>query len=200
MKAKDRVPIRASVRRGAWAGSKLATRLLVLASLLVALGAVCKRHDIPGTPRAPNGPTEGEVDLPDTFTALSSDLAAARVRFEFDWGDGDTSWTDYFQYTGQASHSWANHGTYDVRVRTVNEAGDSSGWSVGHPDTIFGYPNRVVATIPVGRWPWDIAALPDGKHVYLTTTAYTDTIYEISTLDNSIEARIGLDSYPIFYA
>jgi hypothetical protein len=85
----------------------------------------------PSTPSKPSGPTVGYERTWYSYYTSTTDPDGDNVRYEFDWGDGKTTWTDWYASgaTAKASHSWAYAGTYYVKVRAQDSKGAYSGWS-----------------------------------------------------------------------
>jgi hypothetical protein len=85
----------------------------------------------PNTPSTPSGPTSGYRWKYYTFTTSTTDPNCDMVRYQFDWGDGSTTWTSYKASgaTASASNSWNNIGSYLIRVRAQDSTGVCSGWS-----------------------------------------------------------------------
>jgi hypothetical protein len=94
----------------------------------------------PDPPEAPDGPTEGVIDVEYSFSAITEDPQGDNVSYLFDWGDGtDSGWLGpYPSGTEQsASHSWDNEGDYDIKVKAKDENGAESDWSNEHTIEIF---------------------------------------------------------------
>jgi hypothetical protein len=88
----------------------------------------------PDTPNAPNGPDQGITDKDYTFTASTTDPEDDEIWYMFDWDDGTTSdWIGPYQPGAQAegTHSWAEAGDYEIRVRPKDELGLGE-WSEPH--------------------------------------------------------------------
>ena len=58
-----------------------------------------------------------------------------------------------------------------------------------------GYPNRIVATVPVGNRPCDAAALPNSEYVYVTNGG-SNNVSVIRTSDNTVAATIPVGDSP----
>ena len=165
-------------------------RIRVLAVALSAIGLTC----IGGSPETPSslmGTTKGCIDVPYSFAALANDPDGDSIRCQFDWGDGTMEWTGY-RVSGapeSTTHAWSTRGAFSVRVRAQDLSGRTSGWSATLPVAIVGFPNRVVATIPICANPCGVAALPNSRYVYVTDV-YTDSVFVIRTSDNSVAAAI----------
>ena len=92
-------------------------------------------------PNSPNlqGPSEGNVGYPYSFSATTTDPDGDDIAFKFDWGDGDISdWTAYVSSGSsvRVSHSWPTEGTYYVKVKAKDENGAQSDWSSWSKGTI----------------------------------------------------------------
>jgi len=108
-----------------------------------------------GCARKPLTPAMPWADLADdslAFFTTSTDPAGLRVSYTFDWGEGSTTTTDYFESgdTGYCIHQFSDTRVHYIRVMSRNEKGAHSGWSpllrfrLTHPpqlaDTIAGLP------------------------------------------------------------
>ncbi len=61
------------------------------------------------------------------------------------------------------------------------------------------YPNRVVASVPVGTSPNGVASLPNGSRVYVTNEASND-VSVIQTSDNTVIATVPVGAHPTLVA
>ena len=97
-----------------------------------------------GTNTAPSqaviesGPSSGSVGVSYTYQAKASDPDGDKVKYLFDWGDGQTSSTALVSSNTSASlsHSWQNSGTYVVKIRAEDEHGLQGPWSASLSVTI----------------------------------------------------------------
>jgi len=85
----------------------------------------------PNTPSAPSGPTSGTYGVPYSYSTSATDSDGDQVKYTFDWGDSQTSETNFVGSgsTAIASHSWSTAGTYAVKAKATDSNGGSSGWS-----------------------------------------------------------------------
>jgi len=105
-----------------------------LPSLLVALAALlvgaCGKA--PLVPDAPKGPTTMLPDSTMACTTSTTDPSGAQVSYQFDWGDNSKSqWSSPFLDGGVSyadTHSYANLGSYQIKVRAKNSK-RASRWS-----------------------------------------------------------------------
>jgi hypothetical protein len=53
------------------------------------------------------------------------------IKYCFDWGDGNSDWSDYINSGEEVSmdYSWSEKGTYEVKVKLKDEHGLESDWS-----------------------------------------------------------------------
>jgi len=88
-------------------------------------------NDPPYVPSTPVGSTSGYRKTMYTFSSCGSDPENDQIRLEFDWGDGTANWTGYVDSgnTGELQHSWAELGTYAIKVRSEDSYGNQSDWS-----------------------------------------------------------------------
>jgi len=66
-----------------------------------------------------------------SYSTSTTDPNGDFLRYEFSWGDGTTTLTDWYTSgaTASASHTWSSSGTYYVKVRTQDSTGTWSEWS-----------------------------------------------------------------------
>ena len=78
-----------------------------------------------------NGPTSGKSGEEYTYTAVSTDPDGDMIRYKWDWGDGNISYTHHMNSgtTYSASHTWENKGTYEVKVQVADIKWVDSEWS-----------------------------------------------------------------------
>ena len=98
----------------------------------------------PVTPASPLGPEQGILDSMLVFTAGAQHVRGESVSAQFDWGDALGSWTGFVPAgaTIADSHRYQQTGTFPVRVRARDRAGNTSPWSVAAP--------VVVGLVPLG--------------------------------------------------
>lgn len=85
----------------------------------------------PVTPTSPLGPEHAVVDSMLTFTAGAQHVRDESVAVQFDWGDTLGSWTGFAPAgaTIADSHRYRQVGTFPVRARARDRAGNTSPWS-----------------------------------------------------------------------
>lgn len=86
----------------------------------------------PNQPDMPSGPNKGTMNMGYTFSTRAIDPDGDQVYYKWDWGDGQSSdWLGPYNsgLTTQASHTWTQLGTYEIKAKAkdVNEA--TSEWS-----------------------------------------------------------------------
>jgi hypothetical protein len=104
--------------------------LLTVAALLTT-GNTCDRFP-PMTPAKPGGPTIVVIGDTAAYTTVTTDPSRRKIRYEFDWGDGATDTTSYFESgdTATSSHTWRSFGRFPVKVWAENERGQGGDfWS-----------------------------------------------------------------------
>lgn len=55
------------------------------------------------------------------------------MKYQFDWGDGASDWTEDYYDSGESvsmSHRWNNVGAYIVRTRAKDASSHYSDWSL----------------------------------------------------------------------
>jgi hypothetical protein len=85
----------------------------------------------PNDPFAPSGPRLVYAWASYGYLASAVDPDDDLEKYTFDWGDGNTSTTNFIK-SGRnisASHKWDNEGTYNIRVIATDRRGSSSKWS-----------------------------------------------------------------------
>ncbi|MBA7477865.1 hypothetical protein ES707_13280 [subsurface metagenome] len=103
----------------------------------------------PNIPSAPSGPDSGTPGTSYDFTVTTADPDGDQVAFKFDWGDGSESdWTSFVDSgaSASASHSWANDGTYQVKVKVKDTNDEESGWSEAHT-IVISRPDLTITSI-----------------------------------------------------
>ena len=131
---------------------------IVVAATLAAFLFGCgpRQNYPPTTPATPNGPAQGAVNVPYSFSTRSFDHENDDVRYQFYWGDGTRSdWGDFVASGAfdSAVKSWTQPGTYSVRARARDKAGEISDSSEPHTVSILqSLPNRSpdVPQVPSG--------------------------------------------------
>jgi len=77
------------------------------------------------------GETHGRVRTLYNYTIFTTDPDQDKVRYEIDWGDNTTQFTDFYDSGEEISinHTWDKKGTYNVRVRAIDEYHATSDWA-----------------------------------------------------------------------
>ncbi|MGB2803712.1 MAG: C25 family cysteine peptidase [Candidatus Zixiibacteriota bacterium] len=86
----------------------------------------------PETPALPSGEAEAAPGVEHDFSSSTTDPEGEDIFYLFDWGDGtDSDWLGPHNSgeTCIASHSWADAGTYEVKVKARDIFDCESGWS-----------------------------------------------------------------------
>jgi hypothetical protein len=116
-------------------------------------------NDPPATPGL-DGPSSGLVGQTLSFTVRADDPDSYTVRFEIDWGDGESTTHDFVNAGAPAviDHAWDAPGDYVVKARATDDAGARSEWSPGlrvtiDPDSRAGRPVDGPAWL-AGPLPW----------------------------------------------
>ena len=143
-----------------------------------------------GTPDTPSGPAMGETteSLAFTTSVVTSSLGH-RVAYTFDWGDG----TDTTMGVNQATHTWTEAGTYDIKVMA---------YCALHPEIISAWSPTTQVTITVPgetisppQIPPSIADVTGvGQEEWVT--CYSTT----SNLGHALEYRLDLENDGTFTA
>jgi hypothetical protein len=88
--------------------------------------------DPPETPTVPEGPDEWIQNVETTFSSTATEPDGEDIYYMFNWGDGNFSdWVGPYASgeTGEASHSWAELGEYEIRAVVKDINGVQSNWS-----------------------------------------------------------------------
>jgi len=103
----------------------------------------------PSAPTAISGPSSGYTGTGYSYSTAATDADGDNVQYEFDWGDGTSSWTSLVNsgYSASQSHAWSSPGMYYVRVQTTDAYGLTSGWSSAKTVTIAS-PTTPISTYP----------------------------------------------------
>lgn len=88
-------------------------------------------NDRPEVPRDLYGLRNGFTGIAYTCFTMADDPDGDDVKYVFDWGDGNTSATDYVKSGSleNASHIWSRAGEYSVKADAIDLRGAPSGWS-----------------------------------------------------------------------
>jgi YVTN family beta-propeller protein len=155
----------------------------------------------PNTPSTPSGPDSGQAGVTYQFADSATDPDDDSVALRFSWGDGDTSEWSSFVSSGTLvtmQYAWASAGTFDVKAQAKDEHGSASAWSTEHQIVISGggqFPNRVVATVPVGNGLLGVTTLTNGEYVYVANSD-SDNVSVIRTSDNTVVATVAVGGRP----
>jgi len=101
-----------------------------------------KKNYKPDIPSKPSGPSSGDEEKTYEFSTRTVDPDYDQVKYEFSWGDGKTTTTDWFNsdQLAEASHKWSDSDTsddtYSIKVRAQDKNGEWSEWSDIHSITI----------------------------------------------------------------
>jgi len=143
-----------------------------------------------GTPDTPSGPAMGETteSLAFTTSVVTSSLGHP-VAYTFDWGDG----TDTTMGVNQATHTWTEAGTYDIKVMA---------YCALHPEIISAWSPTTQVTITVPgetitppQIPASIADVTGvGEEEWVTCFATS------SNLGHALEYRFDLENDGTFTA
>ncbi len=85
----------------------------------------------PNKPDRPYGTSSGNYGTKYPYSTLTTDNDAHRVKYCFDWGDGTSTWTEFYN-SGEIvseSHTWNAQGDFNIKVKAQDEYGEESLWS-----------------------------------------------------------------------
>jgi len=84
-------------------------------------------------PDAPiiDGPTTGKRGVEYEYTLNTTDPDTNNVKYYIDWGDGKTTWTDYYPSGTEIiiKHTWNSIGSYTIRTKAQDTFGEESEWN-----------------------------------------------------------------------
>jgi hypothetical protein len=87
----------------------------------------------PNKPSTPSGPSTGRVGELYSYSTSSTDIDGDQIRYGFDWyGDGAINYYTPYVNSGDsisANYTWLENGTYQVRVKAIDEHSRYSDWS-----------------------------------------------------------------------
>jgi len=94
-------------------------------------GTGAQDNTVPEIPAKPSGSTKIRIHKDYTYSSSTTDVDDNRVFYIFDWGDGIYGFTDWYDSGDIASisHNWSKKGTYNVRVKAVDEHNGEGSWS-----------------------------------------------------------------------
>jgi hypothetical protein len=153
----------------------------------------------PNTPPTPSGPTSGYTGVSYTYSTSTTDPEGDSVRYQFDWGDGSTTTTDWHPSGTQvsASHSWSSPGTYYVRVRAQDSLNAWGGWS--YPCIVNIAPTQTcsLTVLAYNQYGYSgyVPLYIDGQ--YVGTTGYT---YTVTAGTHTIYVESPIYDYPWIHA
>jgi len=106
----------------------------------------------PAVPRWRDGPSQGVPRKLHVFTVAADDPEEDSIRYEFDWGDGDTSLSPWSRSGAgaDAAHAWTQNGTYQLRVRAQDIWGSYSAWSEPYPFVAMSEPGDLIWRYLIG--------------------------------------------------
>jgi len=147
----------------------------------------------PGVPGVPSrvgayAGNVGEVAVGENvlYTAHAQDPDAQVLRYEFDWGDGTSSWASLMDGGMVVVRHWSTPGTFQVRVRALDPAGALSAWSPPLAVHVQEIPAPPVPSRPVG----EALIRPGELHSYVTRTTIPAD-FQVSTPDLVYEFSWG---------
>ena len=141
----------------------------------------------PPAPSAPQGPSVGSVGQNISVTAKlypSTNTTSESLQAVIDWGDNTYfSFSEFIEatttgaYSPSVTHTYAASGTYNIRAKARNSAGQESGWSGNLAITISGSSS-------------DAPLAPSNLSVVYTTTANIK-LHWIDNANNEDKFNVG---------
>jgi len=92
----------------------------------------------PSSPEIIDGSHEPIIGQNSEYIFRASDPDLDAIKYIIEWGDGDTTVTD-FQLSGKeiiCSHTWNAAGTFEIKAKARDKYGSESTWSTGYSVTI----------------------------------------------------------------
>lgn len=101
-------------------------------------GTWVENNTVPEKPVKPTGLAKGRIHKDYTYSSSTTDIDDDRVFYIFDWGDGNFGFTDWYNSgeTASLSHNWSEKGSYNIRVKSIDDHNGESNWSDSLPITI----------------------------------------------------------------
>jgi len=93
----------------------------------------------PFAPVVLNGPPEAGPGISLKFETVAPDPEGDQVYYQWDWGDGNISeWLGPYAFGEhtETTHSWAQNGSYQIKVRSMDASGEIGDWSDYYPISI----------------------------------------------------------------
>jgi len=151
---------------------------------------VTEGNDAPNKPSTPTGPSTGTLDTSYTFSTSAIDNDGDQIKYGWDWdGNGIVDeWTGYVN-SGQSvdvSHSWANPGTYHVKVVAKDTHGAESDFSIAKTITIVGQSKPNKPSTPDGASTGKAGV--SYSYTTSTTDANGDNIYYLFDWDDGTDS------------
>lgn len=141
-------------------------------------------------PSAPAGPVTGYPDDLLTYSTSATDPEGDPLKYLFNWGDG-TSSTTAFMPSGQTasiSHSWDATGSYYVKIRSIDQNNNASGWSAPLMVNITDNPTPSAPTLTGA--PSGYVGLPL-NYTAVTTDLQGDSVKYIFDWDDGTTTETG---------
>jgi len=94
-----------------------------------------KNHP-PAKPATPDGPASGKIRVEHTYATSTTDPEDDAVYYFFSWGDGfDSGWLGPYASgeSVEASHTWTEQNSYEIKVIAQDSNGTKSAWSDPFP-------------------------------------------------------------------
>jgi PKD repeat protein len=90
------------------------------------------QNTAPDTPEKPAGPTQGTPDKKYTYSSFTTDPNGDDLRYQFHWGNTLGNWTDFISsgISVNDTHTWNEPGIYTVKIKTKDQHGKESNWSL----------------------------------------------------------------------
>ncbi len=92
---------------------------------------IAKVSEKPNKPTSPSGPMSGIIGVEYTYSTKTTDPDGDLIKYYFDWGDNNITWTEWLESGEFASlnHKWEKPGEYKIRVKARDEYGLDTKWT-----------------------------------------------------------------------
>ena len=113
--------------------------LMVTGYNMIPHSEMLNTNSAPAIPQRPEGPSQGKPGSIYLFSTMSTDSDDDGILYQFSWGDGTLSeWIGPFNSGEKAAttYSWAEKGTYEVKVKAKDTLGSETDWSEPLPITM----------------------------------------------------------------
>ena len=158
----------------------------------------------PNVPEKTSGPSLGLIGIEYSFSTSAIDPNNDKIMYIFDWGDGTSSHSKYYDSSFSASekHSWSFSGNYSIKVRATNSNGSISSWSEQSRITIKAQDKEEIEEIVEKRFREKILlTFFEGILVFILIIGFLSLLNKVSSKIPKINTeKIQLLTFPLAFA